>query len=220
EADVLEEVIRAAGEPVHLVGHSFGGLASLAVALRNRVCLKSLVVIEAPAAALLRQNGDHSHYRAFRDMTRSYFAAHAGGDAQAIAAMIDFYGGAGTFAAWPPRVRDYAVATTAVNILDWAGAYGFAPSPAALAGVTIPVLVLRGEKSHAAVRHANALIAARVKDGACMTVEGAAHFMIATHPNRVARLISEHVLDAETEPRELFPHRAELTIARETTSGI
>jgi len=56
--------------------------------------------------------------------------------------VIDFYGGAGTFAAWPQRVRDYAVETTAVNILDWASAYGFRLTPALLATVDIPSLVL------------------------------------------------------------------------------
>ena len=55
-------------------------------------------------------------------MTEAYFAAYDSGDAEAIAAMIDFYGGAGTFASWPPRVRAYAVQTTAVNILDWGNA--------------------------------------------------------------------------------------------------
>jgi pimeloyl-ACP methyl ester carboxylesterase len=220
EADMLEVVIRAAGEPVHLVGHSFGGLVGLAVAVRKRVSLKSLVVVEAPATELLRQSGDHAHYRAFRAMTQSYFAAHAAGDTQAIAAMIDFYGGAGTFAAWPPRVRDYAVASTAVNILDWASAYDFAPSPAALAAIKLPVLILRGGKSHAAVRCANAVLAARLSRAECITVEGAAHFMIATHPNRIARLIAKHVLDAEAEPGERSLHRTELRDARENASGI
>jgi len=213
EADVLEEVIRAAGEPVHLVGHSFGGLVALAVALRNRVRLKSLVVVEAPAAALLRQNGDHSHYRAFREMTESYFAAHAAGDAQAIETMIDFYGGPGTFASWPARVRDYAVATTAVNILDWASGYGFTPTPAAMAAVNTPVLVMWGGKSHPAVRRANALMAAWMNHAPGISIDGAAHFMIATHPNRVARLIADHVLEAETEPRGRAMHRVELEAA-------
>src|SRR5262245_34936677 len=36
------------------------------------------------------------HYRAFRDMTDAYFAAFAAGRADAIATMIDFYGGEGT----------------------------------------------------------------------------------------------------------------------------
>jgi pimeloyl-ACP methyl ester carboxylesterase len=58
EVDIMEAVIRKAGGPVHLVGHSFGGLVAIAVALRNRVPLASVVVIEAPAAELLRDNGD------------------------------------------------------------------------------------------------------------------------------------------------------------------
>jgi hypothetical protein len=51
-------------------------------------------------------------------MTEGYFAALAGGNAEAIAAMIDFCGGAGTYARGHPGVRAYAVETTAVNILD------------------------------------------------------------------------------------------------------
>ena len=126
EAEILESVVRKAGSRVHLVGHSFGGLVALAVALRNRVPLASLVILEAPAPEVLRDRGEHQHYRAFRQMTEAYFAAFDGGNTEAIAAMIDFYGGAGTYASWPPRVRAYAVETTPVNILDWASAYGFA----------------------------------------------------------------------------------------------
>jgi pimeloyl-ACP methyl ester carboxylesterase len=144
EADVLESVIRRAGGRVHLVGHSFGGLVALAVALRNQVPLASLAIVEAPAAEVLRDRGEHQHYRAFRRMTAAYFADFDGGNSEAIAAMIDFYGGAGTFASWPPRVRTYAVETTPVNILDWASAYGFPLQPASLASIEIPVLFFRG----------------------------------------------------------------------------
>jgi pimeloyl-ACP methyl ester carboxylesterase len=93
EAEMLEAVIRRASCPVHLVGHSFGGLVALAVALRNRVKLLSLVIIEAPAVGLLRSLGKHQHYRAFREMTDRYFAAFHAGEEAAIASMIDFYGG-------------------------------------------------------------------------------------------------------------------------------
>jgi pimeloyl-ACP methyl ester carboxylesterase len=193
EAEILEAVIRRAGGPVHLVGHSFGGLAALAVALRNRVHLSSIVIIEAPGPELLRSMGEWQHYRAFREMTDSYFSAFQAGETTAIASMIDFYGGAGTFAAWPQRIRDYAVATTPVNILDWECAYGFRPTPAALAAIDVPTLVLRGAASHPAVQRANELLVKCMTKASVVTIEGAAHFMLPTHAKEVARLIAQQV---------------------------
>src|ERR1700736_4101108 len=135
EAEILEAVIRRAACPVHLVGHSFGGLTALAVALRARVQLLSLTIAEAPAPEILRTMGEYRHYLAFRKMTEAYFRAFQAGETAAIEQMIDFYGGVGTFSSWPDRVREYAARTTPVNLLDWASAYGFELTPALLATV-------------------------------------------------------------------------------------
>jgi pimeloyl-ACP methyl ester carboxylesterase len=190
-AETVESVIVKAGGRVHLVGHSFGGLVALAVALRHRAALASLVMLEAPAMEVLRD--EDTHYRVFRRMTEAYFADFAGGNRQAIAAMIDFYGGVGTWAAWPPRVRDYAIETTPVNIRDWASAYGFPLSAAALSALELPLLVVRGGDSSSAMQRASAVLSERVSGSALATIEGAAHFMIATHAGEVARLIARHV---------------------------
>jgi pimeloyl-ACP methyl ester carboxylesterase len=198
-AEAMESVIRKAGDRVHLVGHSFGGLVALAVALRNRVSLASLVIIEAPAVDILRQRNEHQHYRAFRRMTEVYFADFAAGNVEAIAAMIDFYGGAGTFASWPPRTRAYAVGTTAVNILDWADAYGFPLSAASLGSLKIPLLIVRGGASPEAVQRANALLCEFSGNAALATIDGAAHFAIATHADEIAGRIAAHVHRAEAE---------------------
>ncbi len=200
EAEALEAVIRRAGGPVHLVGHSFGGLVSLVVALRRQVPLASLSIVEAPALELLRAVGEDEHYGAFRTMTDRYFAAFGGGDREAVAAMIDFYGGAGTYASWPQRVRDYAIETTHVNIVDWTSARGYPLTPAALASLEVPTLVMTGTASHPAPRRANELLGEHIPGAAFTLVEGAAHFMIATHAAEVAQRIAEHVRRAETEP--------------------
>jgi pimeloyl-ACP methyl ester carboxylesterase len=197
EAEILESVIRRAGCPVHLVGHSFGGLVSLAVALRERVQLRSLTVIEAPAVQLLPHAGEHDHYHAFRQMTGEYFAAYFAGDPAAIEPMIDFYGGAGTFAAWPEHVRRYVVDTTSVNIFDWADAYGFELTPALLTSINIPTVVLCGEQSHPAMRRLSGLLGQCIPGASAITVPGAAHFMISTHPGEVARIIDREVARSE-----------------------
>jgi pimeloyl-ACP methyl ester carboxylesterase len=193
EAEMIEAVIARAGEPVHLVGHSFGGLSSLAVALRHPHLVRSLTMLEAPAPEILRHSGEDHHYDAFRNMTDAYFGAFRAGQSNAIAQMIDFYGGTGTFAGWPQRVRDYAVETTPVNVLDWAGAYGFATTPSGLAKLAIPTLVVRGEKSHPAVKRANELLGLSIPGATVATVPGAAHFMIATHAGEIAGLVASHL---------------------------
>src|SRR5215471_14323319 len=52
---IVEAVIRRAGGPVHLVGHSYGALACLDVALCGLFPLMSLTLIEPVAFGLLRQ---------------------------------------------------------------------------------------------------------------------------------------------------------------------
>jgi pimeloyl-ACP methyl ester carboxylesterase len=200
EADILESVIRRAGGRVHVVGHSFGGLVAIAVAIRKRVPLAGLVIVEAPAVELLRDRGEHDHYQAFRNMTDAYFAAFHAGEREAIAAMIDFYGGAGTFASWPARVRAYAVETTAVNIRDWASAYGFALCAPSLADIEVPALILRGGASHRAVQRANELLSQCLETASLATVAGAAHFMITTHAREVARMVAAHIGAAAGSP--------------------
>jgi pimeloyl-ACP methyl ester carboxylesterase len=193
EAGVVESIVRRAGGPVHLVGHSFGGLVALAVALRRRVSLASLTVLEAPAIEVLRDQGEDRHYGTFRTMTEAYFTAFREGDSNAIARMIDFYGGAGTFSGWPRRFCDYAVETTPANLLDWESAYGFRLTPQSLASVAVPALIISGQTSHPAVGRANDLLAQYIPGAARATIADAAHFMIATHPKQFADLVARHV---------------------------
>jgi pimeloyl-ACP methyl ester carboxylesterase len=132
-------------------------------------------------------------------MTDEYFAAYKAGDACAISQMIDFYGGEGTFAGWPQRVRDYAIETTPVNLLDWKSVYGFTLTPALLASVRLPTLVLMGARSHPAVKRANRLLGQCIPNAAVTRVADAAHFMISTHAKEVAHVIAQHLAGVQRE---------------------
>lgn len=192
-AEAAEAVVSRAAAPVHLVGHSFGGLVSLAVALRNHVTVDSLVMLEPPVVTLLSGPGDADAARAFHNVAKSYAAAHARGEREAIAAIIDFYGGAATFASWPDRVRAYAIDTTPVNLVDWQSAYGFCPSSSSLRALGAVALVVCGSGSHPAMLRATERLAGEIGGPARVMLDGASHFMIATHHAEIARVIETHI---------------------------
>ena len=187
EADIVEAVIRKAGGRVHLVGHSFGGLVALAVALRKQVPLASLAIVEAPAAELLRDCGeDRALPRLPPDDGGLLRAPSRPARTEAIAAMIDFYGGAGTY-------RLLAAARARLRRGDDAGqhpATGRAPmafplSAASLAAIDDPDSRRVGAAPATPPCNAPMRCSAQCVTGAALaTIDGAAHFMIATHCQR------------------------------------
>jgi pimeloyl-ACP methyl ester carboxylesterase len=191
EAEIVEAVIDRAGGPVHLVGHSYGGQVCLAVAARRRAAVATLTVIEPTVFGLLQQAGDLGLYEQVTTMRDGYFSAFANGEKEAARRVIEFYGGEGSFDALPQRMRDYIVATTQANIYDWQTGFGVPSS--VYADISVPSLILRGERGHPSMARVAELLASAMPDASLATVAGAGHFMIATHAADVARFISAAV---------------------------
>ena len=198
EIDVIEAVIQRTNSVVHLVGHSYGGTVCLATALRDLTKIASMTLIEATPFNLLRHSGDLGLYKQVRAMSDAYVRSCDNGKLLAARSIIDFYGGDGSFDTFPARARDYIVATTPTNLLDWSSAWCFDVPLAAYAGITAPSLLVRGERSHPAVQRVAEVLSDAVSRSSLVTVPGASHFMIATHASDVARLIREHVATVET----------------------
>jgi pimeloyl-ACP methyl ester carboxylesterase len=193
-AEAIEAVVARTGDdPVHLVGHSFGGLACLAVARRGQVPLASLTIFEATAFDALRRADDAEGYAQVVAMVDAYRTRFAAGDVEAARSIIDFYGGDGSFDGLPPRVRDYVVATTSTNVLDWSSAFADRGELADYRALTVPTLVVHGEFGHPLVARAARIVAEATGAGRLAVVPGASHFMLSTHPEAVAALIDEQV---------------------------
>ncbi|TIX11175.1 MAG: alpha/beta fold hydrolase, partial [Mesorhizobium sp.] len=70
ELRIIEHAARRAGEPVHLVGHSFGGTVALAAALANSIDVASLSLFEANPLALLDRQSRRDLYDAVLELSR------------------------------------------------------------------------------------------------------------------------------------------------------
>ena len=197
EAEIIEAVGRRAGGRVHLVGHSYGAQVCLAVGIRGVIPLMSLCVIEPTGVNLLRRAGDLALYEQIITFRDAYFRAFVSGDKEAARQVMDFHDGDGSFDALPSRVRDYVMATTATNILDWRSNLGWdAPLPA-YSGIAVPVLIVRGGRGHPYIARSAEILNGAMPNASPVTVPGAAHSVITTHAAEVARLIAENVSKAE-----------------------
>jgi pimeloyl-ACP methyl ester carboxylesterase len=188
---VVEAVARHANAPVHLVGHSFGGTIALATALAGAVEVSSIATFEANPLALIRERGRGDLYHATQQMSAAFEQAYNDGERDAAGRIIDFWGGAGSFAAMPEPVQDYCRSTTFANVLDWRTAFGFEAAMADYAGLTMPALIVRGGLANAAMVEITEGLAASLPDVRTSVVDGASHFLITSHAEDCARLLSD-----------------------------
>ncbi len=193
QTKLIDGILERISAPTHVVAHSFGGLAALAHTIQGRTKPVSLSLVEANPFGILRTAGEDQLYELFGRLTRTYFSEFEAGQPEAARRIIDFYGGAGTFDAFPAKVRDYIVQTTASNIRDWTSGTAFEPSLSVYREIDIPTLLIRGGKGHPAMMRTAELLAANIPGAVLETIEDGSHFLPATHPADLARLIDGHV---------------------------
>lgn len=193
EMDVLEAVLAQANAPAHLVAHSFGAWVALALAMHRKPRLLSLTLLEPTAFNLLMSAGETALNAQVHAMTDCYRAAWQGGDQRAVRHVIDFYGGAGTFDAYPPAVQDKVITQTPINILDWDSGYAEVPAPQDFASVNVPTLVICGNASHRAMQRCNQLLVDYLPQAQLMALDGANHFMIVTHAADLTQRVDQHI---------------------------
>jgi pimeloyl-ACP methyl ester carboxylesterase len=195
QTEVIDRILERIGEPAHVVGHSFGGLAALAHAMEGTIKPASLMLVEANPLGVLKTSGEADLYAMFGAMTRDYFAEFEAGRPDAARHVIDFYGGIGTFAAFPAKVRDYVIKTTPANIRDWSSGTPFEPPLSAFRRISANTLVVRGGDGHPAMMRIAEILAEAIPHGRLEAVAGGSHFLPATNPAELARLLDAH-LDA------------------------
>ena len=197
QIEVIDLILDRIAEPAHVVAHSFGGLAALAHAIHGTTRPASLALVEANPFGILKSADEGQFFGMFGALTQVYFAEFEARNPDAARHVIDFYGGKGTFASFPPKVRDYIVKTTPSNIRDWSSATAFEPPLSSYAAISARTLVVRGGNGHPAMMRIAEILAATIPHARLETVAGGSHFLPASHPSEVARLVGDHV-DAST----------------------
>jgi pimeloyl-ACP methyl ester carboxylesterase len=188
-ADQVDAVVNHVGEPVHLVGFSWGGATGLHMAVTRPEVLASLTVVEPEAYSLLRTEDP----QAFAEIAelRDRWREHVRADRwyQAFEEFVDFYNGPGSFARWPPDRREAFLNEQRTRGDLWDVLFDAPLTGEALTTVAVPVHVVE-RSATSVVDHAICDVVLRhVPPVKHSVIEGAGHMMPLTHAAELTRIL-------------------------------
>ena len=194
----MRSVLGRLGEPVHLIGHSYGGAVALHIARTRPEMLRSLTLIEPSAFHLLR-GGDAIDAAALREITevaaQAKCALLSGDYLGGFGRFVDYWSGPGSWAAMPADRREGFARQLAKVTLDFHAILG---EPAELEDVwhmTTPTLLVQGGCTKLPSRCVVHRLRAALPEATFRVVQGAGHMLPVTHRDQVNALVAAH-LDA------------------------
>jgi pimeloyl-ACP methyl ester carboxylesterase len=195
EVSLLEPVFEAAGEPFHLIGHSYGAAVALRAALAHPGRIRSLVLIEPVMFGLLLADDPGQpaarEIVAVRDDTSA--AAERGALESAAERFIDYWMSPGAWAGMPsPRRAAAAQAMPGVRS-QWSAVFAEATPLPEYTSLDMPVLYLVGSQSPASARAVATLLAKTLPEVTTVELEGAGHMAPVTHSGIVNAAIEAHI---------------------------
>lgn len=192
EAALLEPVFARAGEPFFLVGHSYGAAVALIAALSKPRRIRALALYEptlfslVDGHSLLPNDAD-----GIRETAAVAAAALVRGDAVAAAqCFIDFWMGAGSWAAMP-EARQTPILSAILNVNGWAHALLREPTPlAAFRALDMPVLYMTGKRSPLSSLAVARLLTPVLPQVKVVEFDDLGHMGPVTHPEVVNAVIA------------------------------
>jgi pimeloyl-ACP methyl ester carboxylesterase len=201
EAAGILEMIDHHDEPVHLVGHSYGGGLALHIAAMRPDRLASLSLYEPSAFHLLRELDPEGH-EALGEISAIAGAIHDGlingSYLSATARFIDYWSGAGTFEAMKSELQAALVRFLPKASLDFHALIHESMPASEYARFDFPVLVLRGEFAPVPTRLIAYELVSRVPAASGAIVPGAGHMGPLTHADVVADRLVGQILFHDT----------------------
>jgi pimeloyl-ACP methyl ester carboxylesterase len=197
EVELACRLLPTDGRRLHVIGHSFGGVVALGLALRRPPALVSLTLVEPVAFFILRYADEGDAYAEISALRASFLDAldRGQGDA-ALRIFLGYWTGPGSWDALPERARDEVVRCVEKLRLDFEASFDTDPGVDAIRALTVPTLLVEGTHGTFPARRIVAALAGLLPRATREVVEGANHLMPLTHTAVLTDAILRHLAAA------------------------
>jgi pimeloyl-ACP methyl ester carboxylesterase len=190
ELRAIEPLLRCCADTLHLVGHSYGGVLALHLALADPGRVQSLTLIEPVFFAALKYAGDWSAYFEFCRVRDEFVTALARGDRElAMRRFVDFWMGNDAWVGLPADARASMLKAADKIVLDWQASFAADPGRARLSALAVRTLLVRGSDSPRPMRSLVDALHAIMPGSGRTVVGGANHLLPRTHASALTSAI-------------------------------
>jgi pimeloyl-ACP methyl ester carboxylesterase len=201
ELGVVEALLDIADQPVHLVGHSYGGTVALNCARRYSGQVASLTLIEPVAFHLLRRANEPDAWLEIATLAERHMAlVDEGQDGEAAEAFIAYWMGPQAWQRMPDTARHSVVRTAAKVAAEWRLMFAAGDDLKAIAGIEAPTLLVCGGRTRTPARRVDTILRQALPHARRHEIAEAGHMSPLTHPAHIADAIRSHLAFSD-------PHR-------------
>ena len=198
DVQVLESLLDAIGEPVDLIGHSYGAAMCLELARREArrgsSCVKSMVLIEPVSFHLLKDGQDRKSWQIAQRVASGCIShADKGRLDKAADVYMGFWLGALKWRLAPKRFRASVTRTVAKVADEFRGIYRHSADHDEYRLIDCPVTLIRGMRTQRPAKAVIDILAGMLPNASVIDVPGAGHMSPFTHPDTIRGLCLSHL---------------------------
>lgn len=185
DLEFVESLVAPLGEPVHVVGHSYGGFLALKLALARPESVRSLALYEPVAFGILDEAEDAESLAELRKVRDRWEPGADGVDEDWLASFVDWWNGAGAWAALAPKTREAFRAAGWKLFREVVTLAADRTDGASWSRITVPTLLLGGARSPHPERRVIEKLAAAIPGATLHILPDAGHMGPLTHADEV-----------------------------------
>jgi len=207
EAAIVRALAAQSGDPVHLIGHSYGGGVALRAALEVPERIRTLTLIEPSAFHLLRLAGEHEAglFAEIRSVAETISQCVANGDyAAGMECFIGYWSGPGTWQKLDSSRRRAFAAKAARVALDFNALINESLGLTAYHRLAMPVLLIEGSRSPKPSRRICQLLAGTMPNATSIIIPGVGHMGVVEAFARFLPAIQRHLLGMTANSRSML----------------